>query len=563
MNSSDNFLGNKRTSEFPYELNRKEKNEEIYKQKLKDKKKKKKKDKKANKTKENNDKEYLLKLLNDESKKNKNNNLKLEYQPIEETPKYKNDEVNSEFEKVFNLFEKKIENQNKKIESLTKEKQPNIPKEKIKKEVKENPDDTSSDEDELLIPEESRKKRKKILKEQGQSLLADLKSKAQYPEVVEPWDTNANDPELLIHFKCMPNTVPVPIHWAQNGKYLQSQRGKVRKPYKLPDYIEATGISRIRLIELPVHISLQQKTRRRMRPKLGRTDIDYQILYDAFFKYQTKKRLTKLGEVYYEGKETDKRMSKFKPGKLSRNLRNALGISASTIPPFVQNMQRYGPPPAYPFLKIPGVNIPDDDASAMATPGLWDEPDFRYTKEFIWNFDTDKSHWYHYNKDDMIEEENENDDEEKDLDDMGNDQDDLEISDEEKPDISGLFIKQDDKQLIDEGIKNDKIEDNINKETKMEEDKIMDEKEKNENVNENKESEKFYKIIEQEKVDLKNNELNPVGYKYIMYNISGINENKIDNKVENNQKKENKEEEEEEEEEDEQDIENINKNIFD
>ena len=560
MNSSDNFLGNKRTSEFPYELNRKEKNEEIYKQKLKDKKKKKKKDKKANKTKENNDKEYLLKLLNDESKKNKNNNLKLEYQPIEETPKYKNDEVNSEFEKVFNLFEKKIENQNKKIESLTKEKQPDIQKEKAKKDVKENPDDTSSDEDELLIPEESRKKRKKILKEQGQSLLADLKSKAQYPEVVEPWDTNANDPELLIHFKCMPNTVPVPIHWAQNGKYLQSQRGKVRKPYKLPDYIEATGISRIRLIELPVHISLQQKTRRRMRPKLGRTDIDYQILYDAFFKYQTKKRLTKLGEVYYEGKETDKRMSKFKPGKLSRNLRNALGISASTIPPFVQNMQRYGPPPAYPFLKIPGVNIPDDDASAMATPGLWDEPDFRYTKEFIWNFDTDKSHWYHYNKDDMIEEENENDDEEKDLDDMGNDQDDLEISDEEKPDISGLFIKQDDKQLLDEGIKNDKIEDNINKETKMEEDKIMDEKEKNENVNENKESEKFYKIIEQEKVDLKNNELNPVGYKY---NISGINENKIDNKVENNQKKENKEEEEEEEEEDEQDIENINKNIFD
>ena len=558
MNSSNNFLGNKRTSEFSYELNRKEKNEEIYKQKLKDKKKKKKKDKKTNKTKEKNDKEYLLKLLNDESKKNKNNNLKLEYQPIEETPKYKNDEVNSEFEKVFDLFEKKIENQNKKIESLTKEKQPNIPKEKIKKEVKENPDDTSSDEDELLIPEESRKKRKKILKEQGQSLLADLKSKAQYPEVVEPWDTNANDPELLIHFKCMPNTVPVPIHWAQNGKYLQSQRGKVRKPYKLPDYIEATGISRIRLIELPVHISLQQKTRRRMRPKLGRTDIDYQILYDAFFKYQTKKRLTKLGEVYYEGKETDKRMSKFKPGKLSRNLRNALGISASTIPPFVQNMQRYGPPPAYPFLKIPGVNIPDDDTSAMATPGLWDEPDFRYTKEFIWNFDTDKSHWYHYNKDDMIEEENENDDEEKDLDDMGNDQDDLEISDEEKPDISGLFIKQDDKQLLDEGIKNDKIEDNINKETKMEEDKIMDEKEKNENVNENKESEKFYKVIEQEKVDLKNNELNPVGYKY---NISGINENKIDNKVENNQKKENKEEEEEEE--DEQDIENINKNIFD
>ena len=547
MNITDNFLGNKRISEFPCELNknRKEKNEDIYKQKLKEKKKQKKKDKKANKTKDNNNKEYLLKLLNEESKKNKNNNLKLEYQPIEEVTKLKKNEINPEFENVFYLFDKKIENQNKKIESLTKEK---------------NSDDSSSENNEKLIQDESRKKRKKMLKEQGQSLLADLKSKAQYPEVVEPWDTNGNDPELLIHFKCMPNTVPVPIHWAQNGKYLQSQRGKVRKPYKLPDYIEATGISRIRLIELPVHISLQQKTRRRMRPKLGRTDIDYQILYDAFFKYQTKKRLTKLGEVYYEGKETDKRMSKFKPGKLSRNLRSALGISATTIPPFVQNMQRYGPPPAYPFLKIPGVNIPDDDTSAMATPGLWDEPDFRYTKEFIWNFDTDKSHWYHYNKDDMIEEENENNDEDKDLEDMGNDQDDLEISDEEKPDISGLFLKQDNKPLLKEDLKNDKIEEeNIKKEEKIESNNNIDKKE-NEETENNKEEEKFYKVIEQEKVDLKNNELNPVAFKY---NISSINENKVENKVEKNQKIKNKEEEEEEEEEDEQDIENINKNIFD
>jgi len=562
MNITDNFLGNKRISEFPCELNknRKEKNEEIYKQKLKEKKKQKKKDKKANKTKDNNNKEYLLKLLNEESKKNKNNNLKLEYQPIEEVTKLKKNEINPEFENVFYLFDKKIENQNKKIESLTKEKQINNTKEKTQNEKKENSDDSSSENNEKLIQDESRKKRKKMLKEQGQSLLADLKSKAQYPEVVEPWDTNGNDPELLIHFKCMPNTVPVPIHWAQNGKYLQSQRGKVRKPYKLPDYIEATGISRIRLIELPVHISLQQKTRRRMRPKLGRTDIDYQILYDAFFKYQTKKRLTKLGEVYYEGKETDKRMSKFKPGKLSRNLRSALGISATTIPPFVQNMQRYGPPPAYPFLKIPGVNIPDDDTSAMATPGLWDEPDFRYTKEFIWNFDTDKSHWYHYNKDDMIEEENENNDEDKDLEDMGNDQDDLEISDEEKPDISGLFLKQDNKPLLKEDLKNDKIEEeNIKKEEKIESNNNIDKKE-NEETENNKEEEKFYKVIEQEKVDLKNNELNPVAFKY---NISSINENKVENKVEKNQKIKNKEEEEEEEEEDEQDIENINKNIFD
>ena len=132
------------------------------------------------------------------------------------------------------------------------------------------------------------------MKELGTYSLLELKSKASYHEVVESWDTNTADLELLMHFKYIANSVPVPIYWAQNGKYLQSQKGKVRKLYSLPDYIEATGISRLRIIEMPFHITLQQKIRRRMRPKLGRTEIDYIILYDTFFKYQTKKKNDKI-----------------------------------------------------------------------------------------------------------------------------------------------------------------------------------------------------------------------------------------------------------------------------
>ena len=582
MNIQDSFLGNKRASEYIYENNksRKEKNQEIYKQKLKQKKKQRKKENKKmnNKNNHSNSKEYLLQLLNNESKNNKNNSFKVEYQLLEENENSNdtnissnnknkknnknNLDINPEMQQVFDLFQKTIENQQKKIDSLTKEKIVQPINQKPQKEKKEE-EDSSSENDSIILEEESRKKRKRRMKEKGNQSLAELKSKAPYPEVVEPWDTNAPDPELLIHFKCMPNTVPVPIHWAQNGKYLQSQRGKVRKPYKLPDYIEATGISRLRLIEIPVHITLQQKTRKRMRPKLGRTEIDYQILYDAFFKYQTKKRLTKLGEVYYEGKEVDKRMSKYRPGKLTKQLRAALGISGTTIPPFVQNMQRYGPPPAYPFLKIPGVNIPDDDSSALATPGLWEQPDFRYTKEFIWNFDTDKSHWYHYNKDDMIESENEKDNDEKDIEDMGNDQDDLEISDEEKPDISGLFVKPDNnKKLLNEETKEDK-KDIINNEIKNKTEEKEKEKEKveEEEKKEKETGEKFYKVIEQQTTELKNNELNPIGFKY---NIIGNSENK--KKDENKDKEENKSNKEKEEnnddEEEEEDIENINKNIF-
>ncbi|MED6200287.1 hypothetical protein PIB30_083586 [Stylosanthes scabra] len=40
-----------------------------------------------------------------------------------------------------------------------------------------------------------------------------------------------------------------------------------------------------------------------MQPKMGKMDIDYQLLHDAFFKYQTKPKLTSLGDLYHEGKE--------------------------------------------------------------------------------------------------------------------------------------------------------------------------------------------------------------------------------------------------------------------
>lgn len=46
-----------------------------------------------------------------------------------------------------------------------------------------------------------------------------------------------------------------------------------------------------------------------MQPKVGKLDIDYQVLHDAFFKHQTKPHLTRLGEIYYEGKEFEARVS--------------------------------------------------------------------------------------------------------------------------------------------------------------------------------------------------------------------------------------------------------------
>ncbi len=49
------------------------------------------------------------------------------------------------------------------------------------------------------------------------------------------------------------------------------------------------------------------------------------------------------------------RLRDFKPGQLSEELKQALGMPPGYPPPWLTNMQRYGPPPAYPNLRIAGT----------------------------------------------------------------------------------------------------------------------------------------------------------------------------------------------------------------
>ena len=83
-----------------------------------------------------------------------------------------------------------------------------------------------------------------------------------------------------------------------------------------------------------------------------------QVLHDAFFKYQTRPKLTSLGDIYYEGKEYEARIEGVKPGVLGEELQRALGMGDNAPPPWLINMQRYGPPPSYPNLRIQGLNAP-------------------------------------------------------------------------------------------------------------------------------------------------------------------------------------------------------------
>jgi len=157
----------------------------------------------------------------------------------------------------------------------------------------------------------------------------------------------------------------------------QGKRGIEKQPFQLPDFIAATGIEKIRqaYIEKEDSKKLKQKQREKMQPKMGKMDIDYQVLHDAFFKYQTKPKLTHHGDLYHEGKEFEVKLREMKPGQLSQELKEALGMPDGAPPPWLINMQRYGPPPSYPHLKIPGLNAPiPEGASFGYHAGGWGKP---------------------------------------------------------------------------------------------------------------------------------------------------------------------------------------------
>ncbi|KKY18453.1 putative splicing factor 3b [Phaeomoniella chlamydospora] len=246
-------------------------------------------------------------------------------------------------------------------------------KEADKPEIYFDDDDEIPDEDEEQQPKMSKRKRK----EQNKLSVAELKALVKKPEVVEWTDTSAPDPRLLVHIKSYRNVVPVPTHWSLKREYLSSKRGVEKPPFALPKFIQETGIAEMRdaVLEKQNEATLKQKQRERVQPKMGKLDIDYQKLYEAFFRFQTKPELTRYGEVYYEGKEYETNLRHLRPGELSDELKDALGMPPGYPPPWLINMQRYGPPPSYPALKIPGLNAPPPAGASWGFhPGGYGKP---------------------------------------------------------------------------------------------------------------------------------------------------------------------------------------------
>ncbi|VEU19336.1 DEKNAAC100665 [Brettanomyces naardenensis] len=248
-------------------------------------------------------------------------------------------------------------------------------------------DDTSEDENdsglELQVEDSSAgesKLSKRQFRKKFQIPLAILKAETRHPEYVEWMDADSPDPRLLVYIKTQHNVVPIPEHWTTNRGFLASKKNTMdRPPFELPSFIQSTGILDMRDASGEAEDRLKQRMRERVQPKMGQLDLDFNKLYDAFFKYQTKPELLGYGELYREGMQdtehiNEYRASKYRPGQMSDELQKALGMrTGSEAPPWVGRMKVIGPPPSYPYMRVGEdgiVSFIDEDAKRVKNVGV-------------------------------------------------------------------------------------------------------------------------------------------------------------------------------------------------
>jgi len=164
------------------------------------------------------------------------------------------------------------------------------------------------------------KKMKKKLKTENKFIL--LKKNANRPDKIRIYDTRSNYSFTLMNIKDMQKSIPVPLLWKTKKKYLLGNKGNENSDIFLKLY---TGID----------------------TKIKKGFRNFKSVSQFLNKKTLFKNYLKFGEYYYEGKNLEKNLEKYCPGTISDNLRNALGISLFSNPPWVINYKKFGLPPSY------------------------------------------------------------------------------------------------------------------------------------------------------------------------------------------------------------------------
>ncbi|AFN84119.1 splicing factor 3B subunit 2 [Encephalitozoon romaleae SJ-2008] len=226
-----------------------------------------------------------------------------------------------------------------------------------------------------IRPSRSSSNKRQRKREALQNRYEDLKLIVPHPELLEIEDSTCPDPIFHNEMKGR-GGVPVPKHWkSSSGRMFP--RSYYKPSYRIPRNVMKTGIPELRKMmkEREAGMSLRERIREKLYPKLGRSLVDQQVLYEAFFLEKGKPYLSNYGEFFEPG--TDSFVKRCSPGVISNELMEALGIDDGAPPPWLFNMQKHGMPPSYPDAKIPGLNVPIPEGCSYGYQPLgWGEPLF-------------------------------------------------------------------------------------------------------------------------------------------------------------------------------------------
>nr|CCC48356.1 putative spliceosome-associated protein [Trypanosoma vivax Y486] len=180
--------------------------------------------------------------------------------------------------------------------------------------------------------------------------------------LVSEHDGNAEDPFFTVYLKSVRRTVPVPRHWSPLPAFMSNQDDRERATDICGPEIALLGVGKVRA------------TRDR---KANLDQVAFVKCFITGTPLQSKRfnvALSRFGDIFYEGKWLPR--SKYEPGVLSQRLRAALSMGPHSPPPWLYGMQAMRRlPPAYPGLKVPGLNAPIPPGAQWGSgEGQWGQP---------------------------------------------------------------------------------------------------------------------------------------------------------------------------------------------
>lgn len=197
-------------------------------------------------------------------------------------------------------------------------------------------------------------------------------------EMVEAADGNAADPLFTVAMKVQHRgSVPVPFHWDRLRPFLSNQADREASAV-VPLRVQRLGVSELRA------------------RKNHHEEVDHLSFMSCFLTGTPLQRhgfgmqgppylCSTVGDVFWEGKWMPPPAlagtgtgegGQMVPGSLSNSLREALGLTLTSPPPWLYAMQELRRlPPAYPELWMPGLNAPIPVGAQWGKGmGQWGQP---------------------------------------------------------------------------------------------------------------------------------------------------------------------------------------------